>query len=75
MNIVRIPKKKDNYTVISHNVLGDKVISLAARGLLCLLFSKPPTWKVIVRVPMRDEEIGNTEIRGLLEELMIAGGK
>ena len=43
--IVRSSRPRDNFTIISNDVINDQRLSFKARGLLIYLLSKPDAWR------------------------------
>ena len=42
--MLRLEKPKDNFTIVCNELLRDKRLSLRAKGLYALMFSKPHDW-------------------------------
>lgn len=62
-----------NYTQIANSVFADKEISLAAKGLLCSMLSKPDNWKFALSRIARDNGVGVCAVRSAIKELRDAG--
>lgn len=71
-NIHRGENPKDNYTVLSNDLLQNKELSNAARGLLVLLLSRPADWEINTR-ELANGKDGKKAILTSLRELEKAG--
>lgn len=72
-NIIRSARNNRPYTSINNQMLNDRRLSLAARGLLALLISKPPGWEVSVSWVMTEGDVGKEKAYALLKELIDSG--
>ncbi len=63
----------DHFTQIPNDWLGDKRISLGAKGLLAQLLSHAPGWRISQESLGRDNGVGRDAIRTLINELLEAG--
>ena len=68
MKVVKI-EKKNNYIVVPNSILRDKRISIKARGLLIIILSLPPKWKLTVSGLVTVTGAGETAVRAGLREL------
>ena len=68
MKVVKI-EKKNNYIVVPNSILRDKRISIKARGLLVIILSLPPKWKLTVSGLVTVTGAGETAVRAGLREL------
>lgn len=68
MKVVKI-EKKNNYIVVPNSILRDKRISITARGLLVIILSLPPKWKLTVSGLVTVTGAGETAVRAGLREL------
>lgn len=70
--ITKIDHYKD-FTTIDNKTIHDKKISLKATGLLCLLLTFPPNWKVNIKHLSNLKEDGRESITSAMNELKEAG--
>jgi hypothetical protein len=70
--IVRAPRRR-RYLVVDQTLVDDDRLSLAARGLLLTILSKPDDWKVCVDDLRRRCRLGRDSIYNLLNELKDVG--
>jgi hypothetical protein len=70
--IVRAPRRR-RYLVVDQTLVDDERLSLAARGLLLTILSKPDDWKVCVDDLRRRCRLGRDSIYNLLNELKDVG--
>ena len=68
MSIKKGRPPQTNFTIISNDILQNDKLSLAAKGLLLELLSRPPDWDVNV-VQLTRETAKSLAIRTLLREL------
>lgn len=61
--------KRANYTVISNNVLENENLSLKAKGLFAVMWSKPDTWEYSVAGLEKQLKEGKDAINAALKEL------
>lgn len=62
-----------NFTSLGNELLQTRRISLAAKGLLVELLSRPTDWKVCVKQLTQPGVLGGKKVRRLLRELIDAG--
>ena len=62
-------EKKNNYTIISNNIFKNKLLSLKAKGLLCLMLSLPEDWDYTVAGLTTLNKDGRDSIASALKEL------
>jgi hypothetical protein len=66
--------KPSNFTQISNEVLLDERLSFKARGILCLLISRPKEWKIYIdEIVERSEADGKHSVRTGFKELKALG--
>jgi hypothetical protein len=70
--IVRAPRRQ-RYVVVDQKLIDDERLSIAARGLLVLVLSKPDDWEVHVNDLRRRCQLGRDATYGLLNELKEVG--
>lgn len=66
-------RKRDSFCCIPNDLLEDKNLSAKAKGILCYLLSKPPTWRARVSDISNRMNDGESSIRSALKELRAAG--
>lgn len=71
--IVRGPRPKCNYTVVSKDMTENVTLSWAARGLLTFLLGKPDNWNISREHLAEQSPSGEAHVRTLLTELEDAG--
>jgi DNA-binding MarR family transcriptional regulator len=71
--ILRAPRPKANYTVVSNAVIEDSSLSFKARGVLIYILSKPDDWKVLVKDLMSVGNCGRDSVQAALREIEAAG--
>ncbi len=69
----RLRKPQANYTQITNTLLRDKHLSLKAKGLYALLFSKPDDWTYIESVLIEESTDGKDSFRSAMRELIAFG--
>lgn len=62
-------EKTNNYTIISNNIFKNKLLSLKAKGLLCLMLSLPENWDYTVNGLTKLNKDGRDSIASTLKEL------
>jgi hypothetical protein len=72
--ITRAPKDKNHpYVIISRAIADDRRLSIAARGLLFLIMTKPDDWYICPTALAHECNCGPTQISTLLKELEHVG--
>lgn len=72
--IIRLVKDRAHpFAQIANTVLNDRRLSIAARGVLCYLLSKPDTWQVRCYELQHATNLGRDALRAVLRELEAAG--
>lgn len=66
-------RKGDGFTMIPHDMTNDSSLSLAAKGLLLYMLSKPDGWKLRVADVAKRCNNGEASIRSALKELRMTG--
>jgi hypothetical protein len=64
---------RDNFTVITNQVVNDPDLSWGAKGVLCYLLSKPTDWQFFVADIVKHAKCSEHEVQKLLKELEQAG--
>lgn len=73
-SIIRIKKDKDDpYVRMNKDLLTNKRLSYAARGLMAYLLSKPDDWETKLSDLIKQSPAGITVVRRLIKELRTAG--
>ena len=65
--------KADPWFAICRATAQDAEITLAARGLLQYLLSKPPDWRTLVRAIAKEQHVGDHTVGKLIHELILTG--
>jgi len=71
--IVRSPRPRDGFVIISNQVIRDRRLTFRARGVLALLLSMPDNWKTSADAICRHALEGRDAIRKALRELEDCG--
>lgn len=71
--MLKLEKPKDNFTIVCNEPLRDKRISLRAKGLYALTYSKPTDWRFYEAALMEESTEGRDAVRGAMKELIEAG--
>jgi hypothetical protein len=71
--MLKLEKPKDNYTMVCNELLRDKRLSLRAKGLYALMFSKPHDWVFYEGALVEESAEGRDAIRAAMRELADAG--
>jgi len=69
----KLRKPESDFTQIPNGLFRDKGLSLKAKGVYCLLFSKPDDWVYIEEVLVRESTDGRDAFRSAITELARAG--
>lgn len=72
MGTIRIAKR-NKFTVLPNVIMNDDKLSLRAKGLLCVLLSKPDDWRVDGRMIANEVKEGRDAVYTALTELETAG--
>jgi Mn-dependent DtxR family transcriptional regulator len=70
--IVRAPRRQ-RYLVVDQAIIDDERLSIAARGVLVMVLSKPDDWQVRVDDLRRRCKVGRDSMYNLLNELKDGG--
>ncbi len=74
MSIIRVKKDKNNpYLIMNKTVLGDKRLSLKAKGLCCYLLSKPDDWYINTNEIISNSTNGIESVWSAIRELVKFG--
>lgn len=73
MRMNKLRKPENDFTQIPNGLLRDRNVSLKAKGVYCLLFSKPDDWIYIEEVLVRESTDGRDAFRSAITELARAG--
>ncbi len=74
MSIIRVKKDKNNpYLIMNKTGLNDKRLSLAAKGLLCYLLSKPDDWYIHTKDIIANNSNGRDSVYSAINELVKFG--
>lgn len=72
--IRRGPRRADQFTILSNDVLNDKRLSFRARGVLIWLLSKPADWRTRSEsIAAQSDKDGRDSIRSAMRELAELG--
>lgn len=71
--MLRLEKPKDNFTIVCNELLRDKRLSLRAKGLYALMFSKPHDWVFYEGALVEESAEGRDAVRAAMRELADAG--
>ena len=69
----KLRKPESDFTQIPNGLLRDKRLSLKAKGVYCLLYSKPDDWTYVEEVLVRESADGRDAFRSAVAELANAG--
>jgi hypothetical protein len=69
----RLRKPQSDFTIIPNALIRSELLSLKAKGLYCLLFSKPDGWVYVEEVLIKESLDGREAFRSGLKELTDAG--
>lgn len=64
---------KDNFTVVTNQVINDDNLSWAAKGVMCYLLSKPTDWQFFVGDIVKHAQCTEYQVQKLLKELEVNG--
>jgi len=74
MSIIRVVKNKHNpYLIMNKTGLNDRRLSLASKGLLCYLLSKPDNWYINTNDIISNNKNGRVSIFSAINELVKFG--
>jgi hypothetical protein len=73
MSVLRVNKKKDNYSVIDNTSLRDKKLSWKAKGMIAYLLSLPDDWQIFVSELTTHSKDGRDGTTAAIKELMDNG--
>lgn len=62
-------KIRDNFSIITNNIVNDDKISFGAKGVACYLLSKPENWKFYLSDIQRHSNEGLVKIKKYIKEL------
>lgn len=64
---------KDNFTVVTNQLINDQTLSWAAKGVLCYLLSKPTDWQFFIGDIVKHAACTEYQVQKLIKELETAG--
>lgn len=64
---------KDNFTVVTNQLINDQTLSWAAKGVLCYLLSKPTDWQFFISDIVKHAACTEYQVQKLIKELETAG--
>ena len=64
---------KDNFTVVTNQVINDVNLSWSAKGVMCYLLSKPTDWQFFVGDIVKHAQCTEYQVQKLLTELEVNG--
>ena len=64
---------KDNFTVVTNQVINDVNLSWSAKGVMCYLLSKPTDWQFFVGDIVKHAQCTEYKVQKLLKELEVNG--
>lgn len=73
MSIIKVSKKKTNFTVIDNTGIQDKELSWKAKGLLCYLISLPDDWEINISDLKSRSKDGRDSTSAGIQELIENG--
>lgn len=62
-------KIKENFSIITNNIINDERLSFGAKGVACYLLSKPESWKFYLSDIQKHSNEGLTKIKKYIKEL------
>lgn len=71
--IQRGPRRADNFTILSNDVINDSRLSFKARGVLLYLLSKPADWRTRSEAIAAQTPEGRESVRSAMRELRALG--
>lgn len=73
-SIVKVGGRRENpFVQVDKEIVNNKDLSWAARGLLCYLLSKPGDWKIIIADLIKQSPAGRDAVYSLINELIKHG--
>ena len=64
---------KDNFTVVTNQLINDQTLSWAAKGVFCYLLSKPTDWQFFIGDIVKHAACTEYQVQKLIKELETAG--
>lgn len=64
---------RDNFTVVTNQLINDQTLSWAAKGVLCYLLSKPTDWQFFIGDIVKHAACTEYQVQKLIKELETAG--
>jgi len=71
--MAKLTRRSYSFTSVPNALLRDETISLKAKGLYCLMFSKPENWEFYEKSLVKESKDGRDAVRAGLKELIDAG--
>lgn len=64
---------RDNFTVVTNQLINDQTLSWAAKGVFCYLLSKPTDWQFFIGDIVKHAACTEYQVQKLIKELETAG--
>lgn len=64
---------RDNFTVVTNQIINDQTLSWAAKGVFCYLLSKPTDWQFFIGDIVKHAACTEYQVQKLIKELETAG--